>query len=233
MVIKNVNIVGDRDGIDVDSCKNVRIEGCDINTGDDCISLKSGRGLNGARIGKPTDGVVISNCTLRGRRFAGVGIGSETSGGISNVRIEHCKMNCRTFGIYIKTRVGRGSFIDADISGNDLEVLGGGFLKINLVSAGNTNTADDPVEGEPGIPEGKNYSFSNIRLTNCPRLADARDISPKKPLAGFSLENVTGTCTNGIALANITGATLKNINVTGYQGSSAHAKRMCKAADWI
>ncbi len=218
VVIKNVNIVGDRDGIDVDSCNDVRIEGCDINTGDDCISLKSGRGLNGARIGKPTDGVVISNCTLRGRRFAGVGIGSETSGGINNVRIEHCKMNCHTFGIYIKTRVGRGSFID-NILGDDLDVLGGGFLKINLVSAGNTNTADDPVEGDAGIPEGKNYSFSNIRLTNCPRLADARDISPKKPLVGFSLVNVTGICTNGISLANITDAKLKNINVTGYQGS--------------
>jgi len=218
VVIKNLNIIGDRDGIDVDSCNNVRIEDCDINTGDDCISLKSGRGLDGARIGKPTDGVVISNCTLRGRRFAGVGIGSETSGGISNVRIEHCQMNCRTFGIYIKTRIGRGSFIE-DISGDDLDVLGGGFLKVNLVSAGNTNTADDPVEGDAGIPIGKNYSFSNIRLANCSRLVDARDISPQKPLSGFSLKNVTGACTNGISLANITGAILKNINVTGYRGS--------------
>jgi hypothetical protein len=31
--------------------------------------------------------------------------------------------------------------------------------------------------------------------------------------------NVTGTCTNGIALANITAAKLKNIHVTGYHGS--------------
>jgi hypothetical protein len=127
-------------------------------------------------------------------------------------------MNCRTFGIYIKTRIGRGSFIE-DISGKDLDILGGGFLKINLVSAGNTNTADDPVEGEAGIPVGKNYSFSNIRLTNCSRLVDARDIPPQKPLAGFSLMNVTGTCTNAIALANITDAKLKNIQVTGYHGS--------------
>ena len=218
VVIKNLNIVGDRDGIDIDSCKRVRIEGCDINTGDDCISLKSGRGLNGARIGKPTDGVLISNCTLRGRRFAGVGIGSETSGGIRNVQIEHCKMNCRTFGVYVKTRIGRAGVIE-NISGDDLDVLGGGFLKINLVSAGNLNTSDDPVEGEAGIPLGRNYSFSNIRLTNCARLVDARDISPQKPLAGFSLVNVTGTCTNGISLANITCAKLKNIQVTGYQGS--------------
>jgi len=218
VVIKNLHITGDRDGIDIDSCKDVRIEGCEINTGDDCISLKSGRGLNGARIGKPTDGVLISDCILRGRRFAGVGIGSETSGGVFNVRVEHCKMDCRTFGIYVKTRIGRAGGI-ANIFGDDIDVLGGGFLKINLVSAGNLNTSDDPVEGDAGIPWGKNYSFSNIRVTNCPRLVDARDISPKKPLAGFSLANVSGTCRNGISLANMTGVKLKNIHVTGYQGS--------------
>jgi polygalacturonase len=216
--IKNVNIVGDRDGIDVDSCKNVRIENCDINTGDDCISLKSGRGLNGARIGKPAEDILISNCTLRGRRFAGVGIGSETSGGVRNVKIEHCKFDCRTFGIYIKTRIGRAGVIE-NISGDDLGVLAGGFLKINLVSAGNLNTSDDPVEGDAGIPLGRNYSFTNVRLKNCARLVDAKDISPQKPLAGFSLVNVTGTCTNGITLANITGVNLKNISVTGFQGS--------------
>jgi polygalacturonase len=218
VIIKNVNIIGDRDGIDVDSCKNVRIENCDINTGDDCISLKSGRGLNGARIGKPADDILISNCTLRGRRFAGVGIGSETSGGVRNVKIEHCKFDCRTFGIYIKTRIGRAGVIE-NISGDDLDVLAGGFLKINLVSAGNLNTSDDPVEGDAGIPLGRNYSFTNVRLKNCARLVDAKDISPQKPLAGFSLVNVTGTCTNGITLANITGVNLKNISVTGFQGS--------------
>jgi polygalacturonase len=217
VIIHNVNITGDRDGIDVDSCKGVRIVGCDINCGDDCISLKSGRGLNGARVGKPTENVLISNCTLRGRRFAGVGIGSETSGGIRGVKIEHCKMECRTFGIYIKTRIGRAGVIE-NISGNDLDVLAGGFLKINLVGAGNLNTSDDPVEGDAGIPLGRNYSFSDVRVKNCPRLVDAKDISPQKPLAGFSLANITGTCTNGISLANITGAKLKNINVTGYQG---------------
>jgi polygalacturonase len=218
VIIKNVNIIGDRDGIDVDSCKNVRIENCDINTGDDCISLKSGRGLNGARIGKPADDILISNCTLRGRRFAGVGIGSETSGGVRNVKIEHCKFDCRTFGIYIKTRIGRAGVIE-NISGDDLDVLAGGFLKINLVSAGNLNTSDDPVEGDAGIPVGRNYSFTNVRVKNCARLVDAKDISPQKPLAGFSLVNVTGTCTNGITLANITGVNLKNISVTGFQGS--------------
>ena len=217
VVIKDVTITGNRDGIDIDSCKNVRIEGCDINTGDDCISLKSGRGLNGARIGKPTENVTISNCTMRGRSFACIGIGSETSGGIRNVRIEKCRLTSRTFGVYIKTRIGRAGVIE-DISGDDLDILGGGFLRINLTSAGNTNTADDPVEGLPGYPLGRNFRFTNVRATNCATLVDATKISPEKPLHGLSLSNITGQCTNGIALANITDASLSNIHVTGYKG---------------
>jgi polygalacturonase len=215
--VTNVTITGSRDGIDVDSCKNVRIEGCNIDTGDDCISLKSGRGLNGARLGKATEDVFISNCTMNGRRFACVGIGSETSGGIRKVRIEHCKLTSRTFGVYIKSRIGRAGVVE-DISGNDLEILGGGFLRINLVSAGNTNTADDPVDGLIGYPLGRNFDFANVRVTDCSTLVDATRISAEKPLEGLSLVKITGNCTNGISLANITGAKLRDIRVTSYEG---------------
>jgi polygalacturonase len=216
VVIKNVNINGSRDGIDVDSCKNVRIEGCDINTGDDSISLKSGRGLNGARLGKATEDVLITQCTLRGRRFACIGIGSETSGGIRNVRIEHCKLTSNTYGVYVKTRIGRAGIIE-NISGDDLDVLAGGFLRVNLISSGNKNTADDPVEGLAGYPLGRNFSFSNVRIA-ATTLADVSQISGEKPLEKLILENITGTCTKGINLANITNAVLHNIHVTGYEG---------------
>jgi polygalacturonase len=217
VVISNLIIRGQRDGIDIDSCKRVRIESCDIDTGDDCISLKSGRGLNGARMGKPTEEVLISRCTMNGRHFASIGIGSETSGGIRNVRIEHCWMTSRTFGVYIKTRVGRAGVIE-NISGSDLDILGGGFLKINLVSAGNTNTADDPVAGEAGMPAGRNFSFRNVRVNHGATLVDAVNISPEKPLRGLTLENITGSCASGIALANLTGAKLRDIRVTGFSG---------------
>jgi polygalacturonase len=217
VAIKNLKITGDRDGIDVDSCKNVRIEGCDIDTGDDSISLKSGRGMDGARIGRPTEDVLITRCNLQGRRFACVGIGSETSGGIHNVRIEHCKMNSRTFGVYIKTRIGRAGVIE-NIFGDDLDVLSGGFLKINLVNAGNLNTADDPVAGLAGYPLGKNFQFTNIRVA-CTTLADVSQISAEKPLSGLVLKNITGTCTQGISLQNLNHLVLRNLHVTGYQGS--------------
>lgn len=217
VTIKNLTITGNRDGIDVDSCRNVRIEDCNIDSGDDSISLKSGRGLDGARIGKPTENVTIVNCNLRGRRFACIGIGSETSAGVRNIKIEKCKFTSYTHAIYIKTRIGRAGFND-DITGDDLEINGGGFLRINLTVGGNTNTADDPVEGLLGYPTAKNLKFSNVRLNNASIVVEGAQVAPEKPVQGLELTNITGTAAKGIILMHARDVTLKNINVTGVTG---------------
>ena len=208
---------GNGDGIDVDSCRRVRIEGCDIATGDDCIAIKSGRGMEGYRLAKPTEDVVITNCTLADSIFADIGIGSETSGGVRDVQIEHCKfVQARTFAIYIKSNIGRGAFIE-DISARDLEVntAPGGFLRVNLISSGIKDP--EPVPGVEGIPLAKNFSFSKVKL-DCGTLVDAAAISPVKPINGFSLADISGTCKKAITLANLTNAVLRDIHVTGYNG---------------
>jgi polygalacturonase len=123
--IRNLNIRttgGNGDGIDIDSCRHVRIEDCDIDTGDDAIAIKSGRGMEGLREGRLTEDILISHCILGDSIFAAIGIGSETSGGIRNIRIEHVKVtHAKTYAFYIKSRVGRGAFIE-DISVDDMEV---------------------------------------------------------------------------------------------------------------
>jgi len=218
VMIKNLHITGRRDGIDIDSCQHVVIDNCNVDTGDDSISLKSGRGMDGARLAKASEDIVISNCTLRDRTFACIGIGSETSGGVRNVRIEHCHfVSSGSSAIYIKTRIGRGGSIE-NISGDDLDVLAGGFLQVNLISSGNQNTADDSVDGLVGYPQGRNFSFSNVRVA-CTLLVDVTKISPDKPLDGLTLKNISGTCTKGITLANITGANLSGLKVTGQPGA--------------
>jgi Glycosyl hydrolases family 28 len=209
---------GNGDGIDIDSCRHVRIEGCDIATGDDCISIKSGRGSEAYALLQTSEDILITNCTMADSIFACIGIGSETSGGIRNVRIEHCKFTgARTFALYIKTRVGRGAFIE-DISAKDLDVSGmtGGFLSLNLLGSGIQDQA--PVPGDEGIPTTRNFRFSDVRVKDCPVLVDGARIHPNKPLEGFSLANVTGTCTKGIALANVRKAEIRNVKVTGLAG---------------
>jgi polygalacturonase len=219
--IKNLTIRstgGNGDGIDIDSCKHVIIDGCDIETGDDCISLKSGRGMEGYTLLRTTEDVRITNCTFADTIFACIGIGSETSGGIRNVRIEHCKFTkANTHAIYIKSRPGRGAFIE-DIVCSDLDVSGtvAGFLRFNILGSGLQDEV--PVPGDEGIPTIKNFSFSNIRVTDVPVLVDGTAIHPNKPLEGFTLSNVSGTCKKGILLANIKKAKIKDIKVTGYSG---------------
>jgi hypothetical protein len=73
----------------------------------------------------------------------------------------------RTFAIYIKSRVGRGAFIE-DISANDLDVSGmtGGFLCINVLSSGLQDQF--PVPGEKGIPAIRNFRRANVRVKTAP-----------------------------------------------------------------
>jgi len=219
ITFKNVVVKSGADGIDVDSCKHVVIDGCDFDTTDDCISLKSGRGIEGYTILRTTEDVHISNCTFKDQVWACIGIGSETSGGIRNVHVDHCKcLGAGTFAIYMKSRPGRGAFIE-DIYMSDLEVSGAkdGFLRFNILNSG---IADTPnlVPGDEGIPTIRNFEFRNIKVTDVPELVHGSDIHPHKPLDGFVLENVTGTCKKGITLANIKNARLSGINVTGYTG---------------
>jgi polygalacturonase len=220
VTIKNLNIRstgGNGDGIDVDSCRHVLIDGCDIATGDDCISLKSGRGMEGYRLLRTTEDVHITNCTFADSIFACIGIGSETSGGIRNVLIDHCKFTqAKTYAIYIKSRVGRGAFIE-NITASNLEVSGmaGGFLRFNLSGSGLQDQV--PVPGNEGIPTTKNFKFINIKVTDVPVLIDG-GIHPNKPLDGLMLSNITGTCLKGITLANIKNAIIKQVKVAGYTG---------------
>ncbi|HEY4360765.1 MAG TPA: glycosyl hydrolase family 28 protein [Bryobacteraceae bacterium] len=219
--IKNLTIRstgGNGDGIDIDSCKHVRIDGCDIATGDDCIAIKSGRGSEAWAVGKDTEDVVISNCTFADSIFACIGIGSETSGGIRGVRIEKCKFtHAQTFAIYIKSRVGRGAFIE-DVSVDDVDASGmvQGFLRVNSLSSGLQDEA--PVAGLEGVPRLRNFSFTKIRVKDCPWLADVTGVHPQKPLEGFVFSDVSGTAAKGISLANVRGARIEGVKVTGISG---------------
>lgn len=220
VTIRNVTIrsIGaNSDGVDVDSCRHVFIEGCDISSGDECISLKSGRGLEGLRAARPTEDVTIRNCTLADANFACIGVGSETSGGIRGLRIEHCTFTAaETYALYIKSRPGRGAAIE-DITAEDLDVrtAPGGFLRINLLNGGLQDA--DPVPGPEGIPAAKNYRFNNIKV-NCGTLVDAGSIPAEKPLDGLALTNITGLCAKGVTLAHVRGAELREINVIGLAG---------------
>lgn len=64
LTIDNIMIDTNRDGIDVDSCRNVRISNSSINSpNDDAITLKGSHALGAAR---PSENITIVNCLVSG-----------------------------------------------------------------------------------------------------------------------------------------------------------------------
>ena len=80
------------DGCDPESCRDVLIEHCAFDTGDDCIAIKSGRNADGRRINVPSENIVVRNCEMRDGH-GGVTVGSEISGGCRNVFAYDCRMD--------------------------------------------------------------------------------------------------------------------------------------------
>ena len=101
------------DGCDPDSSRDVLIENCVFDTGDDCIAIKSGKTADGRRVNTPSENIVIRGCTMKDGH-GGVVLGSETGGGVRNVFAEDCVMDSPNLdrALRLKTNAERGGPIE-------------------------------------------------------------------------------------------------------------------------
>src|SRR5690242_15951298 len=120
-VIDGLHIDTNRDGMDIDCCRNVRVSNCSVNSPwDDGICPKSSFALGHAR---PTENVTIANCYVTGayrygamldgtwqravysqkRKSIGrIKCGTESNGGFRNIAITNCGFDsCR--GLALET----------------------------------------------------------------------------------------------------------------------------------
>ncbi|KAK4338495.1 hypothetical protein RND71_042982 [Anisodus tanguticus] len=115
VVIRYVTILApadspNTDGIDPDSSSHVCIEDSYISVGDDLVAVKSGWDQYGIAYGRPSHSITIRRIT-GSSPFAGIAVGSETSGGVVDVLAEHINLFNMGVGIHIKTNIGRGGMI--------------------------------------------------------------------------------------------------------------------------
>lgn len=101
------------DGCDPESVRDMLIEDCFFNTGDDCIAIKSGRNEDGRSWNRPSENIIIRNCTMH-NGHGGVVIGSEISGGCRNIFAAYSIMDSPDLdrAIRIKTNTLRGGEIE-------------------------------------------------------------------------------------------------------------------------
>ena len=202
LTIDNVKVDTNRDGLDIDSCRNVRISNCSVNSpNDDAIVLKSSYALGFARA---TENVTITNCLVSGYDIGSlldatykknvteapdkdgptgrIKLGTESNGGfknitISNIVFDHCR-------------------------GLALETVDGGLLEdVTITNLTMRDVTNSPIflrlarrmRGPSGTPVGKlrRVNISNIVAYN----ADARYASI---IAGVPEHNI-----QDVALSNI------------------------------
>jgi polygalacturonase len=103
------------DGFDPEACDGVLVEGCEFDTGDDCIAIKAGKNLD-TQYG-PSQNIVIQKCRMHSGHGA-VTLGSEMAGGIQKVYAQDLIFENRNWAtnplniaIRLKTNMNRGGFL--------------------------------------------------------------------------------------------------------------------------
>lgn len=98
------------DGVDIESSQLVLVENNHFRTGDDSVVVKSGRDLDGRTIGIPSKDIVVRNNDMGGED--GIALGSEMSGGISNVHFIDNVLRKGLSAIRFKANLDRGGLVE-------------------------------------------------------------------------------------------------------------------------
>jgi len=155
--IKVISHGPNNDGCDPESSRDVLIEDCVFDTGDDCIALKSGRNNDGRRLNVPVENVIIRNCEMKDGH-GGITIGSEISGGARNVFAEKCRLDSPNLerGLRLKTNTVRGGVIE-NVYVRDIEIGTVNLAPIEI------DLRYEPPESGPFIPEVRNIVVERMR----------------------------------------------------------------------
>lgn len=215
LTLDNLKVDTNRDGFDIDACRNVRVSNCSVNApNDDAIVLKSSYGLGEARA---TENVTITNCQVSGFDTGSlldgtfkrtlerapdrdgptgrIKFGTESNGGFKNITITNCVFD-RSRGLALET-VDGGVIEDVVISNLAMRDVSNSPIFIRL---GNR------ARGPQGTPVGavRRVRISGITVNG----ADGRFPILLAGLPGHPIEDVT---IEGIHVLSRGGLTLEQV----------------------
>ena len=173
------------DGLNIDSCRDVTITGCVVDSDDDAIVLKS-------RSAKPCQNITISDCVVSSHCNS-IKLGTESGGGFQDITITNCTI-CSPR--YSKTIYGR----QRGLAGLALEIVDGGTLDRIAISnitikgvtvpifmrLGNRARLYEKDQPKPDVGKLGNVVIDNVVATDCSSIGCSITGLP-----GHKIENVT------------------------------------------
>ncbi|HEY9285860.1 MAG TPA: glycoside hydrolase family 28 protein [Pyrinomonadaceae bacterium] len=197
------------DGCDPESCKDVLIEDCYFDTGDDCIAVKSGRNADGRRLNVPTENVVIRNCTMKDGH-GGITVGSEISGGVRNLFAESCRLDSPNLDHALRVKNNR-------VRGGLLENLYFRDITVGQVAHAVITIDFNYEEGARGkfTPVVRNFVVENLKSGRSRFALDVQGFETA-PVYGLRLKDCTfENVERGSVVANLRETALENVRVNG------------------
>ena len=233
VTIRNLNIRNpwysqNGDGLDLESCRNVIIRGTRLDVGDDALCMKSGAGAEARKSGRPTENVLIEDCTVY-HGHGGFTIGSEMSGGVRNIRVNNCVFIGTDIGLRFKTQRGRGGVVEKIYLSNiQMTNIPTDAISFNMYygGAGPTEEADNGlVESKPaavseGTPQFRDIYIENVTCLGARRAVQLQGL-PEMPIAGIHLRNVSITADQGLVCQDAKNITLSGVEIVNSKGPVA------------
>lgn len=215
------------DGLDVDSCENVLVINSSFDVGDDAICIKSGKNEDGRRRARPCRNLIVDNCIV----FHGHGgfvVGSEMSGGVSNIKVSNCRFLGTDVGLRFKSCRGRGGVVE-NIYIEDIVMMNiptepllfdlhyGGKSAVEAAADGASPYDVEYVPADETTPQFKDIYIKNIVCSGAARAMYFNGI-PEKNIENIVVENCEIVSDKGADLRYSDGVILKNINVKQSEG---------------
>ncbi len=220
--VKNIWYGANTDAIDLESCKNALLEDCNFDTGDDGITIKSGRDADGRKRGMPTKDVIVKNCTVY-HAHGGFVVGSEMSGGVNNMFVSNCTFIGSDIGLRFKTTRGRGGMVE-NIYVNNINMKD---IPAEAILFDMYYMAKDPVvlageKREPPVvefkpvdettPQFQNFYFRNITCNGAAKGIFVRGI-PEMHIKNILIENAVIQADEGIDIQEASNISLNNFTM--------------------
>jgi polygalacturonase len=220
---ENVSVLGvtiknpdapNTDGINPSSCKNVIIANCNITVGDDCITLKSGRDLQGRQFATPCENITIINCVMLAGH-GGVVIGSEMSADVRKVSISNCVFDGTDRGIRIKSTRGRGGIVE--------EIRASNIVMKNITKEAITldlfysNMPAEPLSDR--TPVFRNIHISGLTGTDVNMACKVSGLE-EAPVSDISFTDINIAAKTGFEINKAKNITLENVRVSTETGAA-------------
>ncbi len=192
VIIRNIHIYSaggpNTDGIDPNACTNVLIENCYLDTGDDCLVIKSERG-------KPAENILIRNLTTR-RGHGGIVVGSTIEGGVRNVFAYNCHFDGTDTGIRIKSNRLCGGVVE-NLWFQDIDM--GTILQQAITMDMWYHDKNETLSPNPdATPVFRNIHIKNVTCRNAAQAMFLKGL-PESPIQNLTLENVSISAQKGVA----------------------------------